>query len=76
MARFRCASCGQGWEKHPATVVPCPSCQAPAGSPCRRPSGHYASTPHVDRERHALKEGLLELCPEGPTARAKRGHAA
>ena len=78
MDRFGCASCGATWQKHPATTVPCPKCGAPVGSPCKRPSGHelYGGVAHVEREREAVDEGLMEMYPEGPTARAKRGDAA
>ncbi len=71
MARFRCEWCGEEWKKHPATVVPCPDCQAPAGSPCQRPSGHRASEPHVERERRAVEEGLLKTCPKSATVGAR-----
>ena len=72
--RIVCEECGQGWEKHPATAVPCPQCRAGVGTPCKRPSGHdlIGGIPHVARERKAVDEGLMELCPEGPTARSKR----
>ena len=40
---------------------------------CKRPSfaGHnlIGGIPHVQRERKAVDEGLLEPCPERPTAR-------
>jgi hypothetical protein len=34
-------------------AVACPSCHAPAGSPCKRPSGHRAMNPHAPRVRAA-----------------------
>lgn len=75
--RFICWLCGQVWRKHPATVVGCPRCYQPAGSPCLRPSGHEppGGIPHVEREQRALDEGLLQLCPEGPTAKGLKGAA-
>lgn len=33
--------------------IPCPKCHAPAGSSCKRPSGHRAMTLHADRIREA-----------------------
>lgn len=76
--RFVCGACGEGWERHPATVVRCPQCGAAEGAPCKRPSGHdlIGGIPHVARERKAVDEGLLGMCPEGPTAKAKRDDAA
>ena len=29
--------------------VPCPTCHAPAGRSCKRPSGHRAASPHAAR---------------------------
>ena len=76
---FVCYACGQKWEKHPATAVPCPQCLALSGSPCKRPSGHdvIGGGAHVEREQKAVDEGLLEMCPAGPTRRSqrKRGEA-
>lgn len=57
-----CRACGRTWPQDPAFVVPCPTCQAPAGSPCRRPSGHPAPL-HRDRDQAALDSGALALCP-------------
>lgn len=64
-----CHACGRSWHRHPALEVPCPRCRADAGAQCARPSGHSGTfvEPHVSRERRAVDEGLLELCPEGPT---------
>lgn len=77
MPRFVCYACGQKWEKHPATAVPCPQCLALSGSPCKRPRGHdVIGGPHVEREQKAVDEGILSICPEGPTERAKRGEVA
>ncbi|WP_435521585.1 zinc finger domain-containing protein [Aquamicrobium terrae] len=57
--RFRCNRCNRTWPDHPVTRVPCPTCQAPAGRWCRRPSGHRAADLHVDRERAALAVAFL-----------------
>lgn len=77
--QFVCGACGRVWEKHPATVVECPRCHQPAGSPCLRPSGHEppGGIPHVEREQLAVDAGLLDLCPasargEGPTMKSRR----
>jgi hypothetical protein len=32
--------CGRTWPRDPVLEVACPSCRAPAGRACRRPSGH------------------------------------
>lgn len=34
-------------------AVPCPTCEAPAGTRCRRPSGHLADQLHAPRVRWA-----------------------
>ena len=39
--------------RHPVMAVPCPDCEAPAGSYCRRPSGHRAADFHAARKRRA-----------------------
>lgn len=61
---FSCASCGQEWKKHPATVVPCPDCHAGVGLVCVRPSGHTVPLGeiHVRREQAAVDAGLLLRC--------------
>lgn len=66
-----CSACGQKWPRHPALEVKCPRCFEPIGSPCKRPSGHGAQEIHVEREQLAVDEGLLPLCPEGPTMRRR-----
>lgn len=62
---FSCDRCGETWPDHPVTRVPCPTCRVDAGAWCRRPSGHRAAEPHVDREHAALAAGVLRKCP-GP----------
>lgn len=61
-----CALCGRTWPRDPALEVPCPTCKAPIGSICKRPSGHrtYGGVPHPDRDRAAMAAGLLERCPD------------
>jgi hypothetical protein len=63
-SKFSCLNCGEQWAKHPATQVPCPDCKAPAGSVCRRPSGHEVpgGDVHVSREQAAVDAGLLQIC--------------
>lgn len=58
--KFRCSRCGESWPDHPVTRVACPSCRARPGAWCRRPSGHRASSLHVDREHAALAAGALQ----------------
>lgn len=45
-------------ETDPLTIadvraVECPTCHAPAGRPCKRPSGHRAASPHAGRVKIA-----------------------
>lgn len=58
----RCNACGQTWPRDPALEVPCPTCHAPVGGPCRRPSGHACAL-HADRDRLAMAQGVLTPCP-------------
>lgn len=63
---FTCRACGEQWERHPVTRVPCPTCRAPAGAWCVRPSGHKAQELHIDREQAALDAGVLQRCLASP----------
>lgn len=67
-----CAGCGQTWPRDPSLEVACPSCHAPVGRWCQRPSGHRAASLHAERERLAIAEGFLQLCSAGPTLSARR----
>lgn len=62
-----CQNCGQTWARDPALEVACPTCKAPAGRRCRRPSGHRTpyGVPHADRDRAAMAAGKLAPC-RGP----------
>ncbi|MEQ9705655.1 MAG: hypothetical protein RLN66_01655 [Roseitalea porphyridii] len=44
--------------------VPCPSCNAPIGVKCRRPSGHSCE-PHAPRDIAADRAGHYGDCPLG-----------
>jgi hypothetical protein len=68
----RCDACGQTWDRHPALEVECPQCHAKPGRNCRRPGEYNLSDPHVAREQLAVDSGVLPLCSEGPTMRARR----
>ena len=57
-----CDACGETWPRHPAKEVPCPTCNATIGSPCRRPSDHPC-TIHVARDRLALATTEYDPCP-------------
>ena len=48
-----CKLCGEEWKRDPALEVVCPSCSAPIGARCRRPSGHSCPI-HAPRDRLAL----------------------
>ncbi len=50
-----CRICGQEWPRDPALEVPCPTCKAPIGTRCRRPSGHHANGIHEARDRVAVQ---------------------
>lgn len=65
----RCHSCGQEWPRDPALEVPCPTCRAPIGSPCKRPSGHSCSL-HAARDHAAMAAAKLERCPAAPASEA------
>lgn len=69
-----CHNCGETWPRHPALEVPCPTCQAPIGQACRKPSGHNRWSyegPHVSREQAAVNAEIMSICAEGPTARGE-----
>ena len=63
---YACSRCGEEWERHPVTRVPCPACPAEAGQWCVRPSGHQAAELHAAREQAALDAGELAPCPQAP----------
>jgi len=62
----QCSRCGQEWERDPALEVKCPTCQAPVGIRCRRPSGHSCDI-HASRDLAAMEAGFLEKCPASAT---------
>jgi hypothetical protein len=62
-----CVNCGQEWPRDPALEVPCPTCHAPIGVKCRRPSGHGCEL-HASRDQAAMDAGCLRPCPKGPSA--------
>ena len=57
-----CHKCGRTWPRDPALEVACPTCHAPVGVKCRRPSGHGCDI-HTARDRAAMDAGLLRPCP-------------
>jgi hypothetical protein len=65
----QCKACGQTWPREPALEVLCPTCQAPIGRKCRRPSG-YGCDLHAERDREAMRRGIYGPCPAGPSAPA------
>lgn len=59
----QCARCGEEWPQgDPALRVACPTCQAPPGRRCRRPSAHECVV-HAARDLLAMDRGLLRPCP-------------
>lgn len=63
---FVCRHCGEEWERHPVSLVICPTCKAEPGQRCKRPSGHDAAAFHIARERAALDAGVLKPCKLAP----------
>ena len=57
-----CSACGQEWPHDPALEVAYPTCHAPEGVKCRRPSGHGCSL-HPTRDRLAMERGFLGPYP-------------
>lgn len=62
-----CSTCGEEWPRDPALEVPCPTCHAPVGVKCRRPSGHGCVL-HASRDQAAMDAGFLRPCPKEPSA--------
>ena len=59
----QCRRCGEEWPLgDPALHVACPTCQAPPGRRCRRPSAHECVV-HAARDGLATGMGLLTACP-------------
>lgn len=54
--------------------VPCPTCKAQPGQPCRRPNGDKAAGYHGEPKFHAARKGrvippecqAVTYCPTGP----------
>lgn len=55
--------CDKSWPRDPVLEVACPDCRQPAGSPCKRPSGHKAPGPHAARDILADQLGHYGPCP-------------
>lgn len=63
MEAVQCRRCGEEWPLgDPALHVACPTCQAPPGRRCRRPSAHECVV-HAARDGLATGMGLLTACP-------------
>lgn len=76
-----CSRCGEEWARDPALEVPCPTCSAPIGLNCKRPSGHgvWGDQPHAARDEAAMKAGLLRRCSAAglqPKAEAEKEEPA
>ena len=58
-----CRLCGRTWPRDPALAVPCPTCYAPTGRRCRRPSGHGCDVHRAReiREQEGDRSGLYPL---------------
>lgn len=59
--------CDRTWPRDPVLEVACPTCRAPVGVQCKRPSGHrvFGGEPHPDRDRLADRAGHYGPCPLG-----------
>lgn len=66
--------CGREWDCDPVLLVPCPSCGAPVGTRCRRPSGHSGPFVelHAERDLLADAQGKYGPCPLGLCGVASR----
>jgi len=57
-----CGFCGHDFKTDPVYAVPCPSCPAPVGKKCKRPSGHDVTHEHgrgwhIERDMAAARAG-------------------
>ena len=61
---IKCSRCGEEWPRDPALEVKCPTCNAPVGIKCKRPSEHtvFGGQPHAARDRLAMEKGFMEKC--------------
>jgi len=59
--------CDRTWPRDPCLEVTCPDCCAPAGTGCRRPSGHAGGFVelHAARDLAADAAGAYGPCPLG-----------
>jgi len=69
-----CSNCGEEWPRDPALEVECPTCHAPVGVKCRRPSGHPCEL-HASREQGGDGRRILAAMPEGTERPASHGAA-
>lgn len=60
-----CVHCGnvETWDHDKSLDVPCPTCKAAIGHPCKRPSGHEAARLHSTRTKLAFETGAEPACP-------------
>jgi hypothetical protein len=63
--------CGRVWPRDPCLEVACPTCQAPVGQRCKRPSGHRCDW-HAERDLLADREGHYGTCPFGKCSKAPK----
>jgi hypothetical protein len=66
--------CGREWPRDPTLEVECPTCHAPIGKECKRPSGHrvFGGEPHPQRDLLADREGHYGVCPLGSCGAANK----
>ena len=64
----RKGGCGKSWPRDPVLEVECPSCGAPAGRACKRPSGHGVWGQYGrfcdPRDMAAYNAGAYGTCPQ------------
>jgi hypothetical protein len=59
--------CERIWSRDPVLEVACPTCRAPVGARCKRPSEHrvFGGEPHAERDVVADRAGAYGPCPLG-----------
>jgi len=70
-----CSRCGREWPRDPALEVECPTCGAPVGRRCQRPSQHgvFGNQLHPQRDIAAMAAGFLARCSAAPVQESKPG---
>jgi hypothetical protein len=74
---FTCHGCGDEFDTDPRLGVACPTCAAPAGSPCKSPSGYSCTTgykqPHSPRRKLAFEQNPCSCLANWEKAQREAG---